>query len=329
MQCPRCGYVFEPFEQSCSRCATLRHVPPTASFSSSRQIPAPIVPDRRRQARPRELPFGLVAGGLACVLVLIVGVCLFAPAGKSKAAHGVSIGRSFDGGGTASNGGPNLLLFSSPALPGSASLSGRSAVNSDQIAQRLTSASASVGGDLEVSLAWNTLSDLDLQVRDPSGQLITAEFPRAASGGVQDVDANPTLINSEGRRLVEAGRNPGTQNVLPLPEMMVDLDEKIGGREGLPAGLSGLFGMSEGGKAPSHYTHRPIEHIYFAHAPQGTYTVYAHCYSWRELNSTPLPFTIQIRSRGKVFYETSGTLGPSNYVADNTAPTQVCQFAVR
>jgi hypothetical protein len=200
------------------------------------------------------------------------------------------------------------------------------AVDTTQFDQRLLSAGAATGGELEVSLAWNSLTDLDLEVRDPFGELITAVHRRSASGGVQDVDANPTLTTEEGSERAAAGLNPGPENVLPLPEILVDLDQKAG----LPAdilGLDSLPGFDV--KAPSRFTRTPVEHIYFAHAPQGVYTVYAHCYSWREPNTLPLPFTIQIRSHGRVFYTTSGTLGPANYITDNTAPTQVCQFRIQ
>jgi hypothetical protein len=71
------------------------------------------------------------------------------------------------------------------------------------------------------------------------------------------------------------------------------------------------------------YSHSPTAKIF------GEGIVYANCYSWREPNQNPLPFTILIRSHGQVFYETAGTLGPANYITDNTQPTQVCQFVVR
>ena len=66
------------------------------------------------------------------------------------------------------------------------------------------------------------------------------------------------------------------ENVMPLPEFMVDLSKKM---DGFPDVFSM---MGSDGKAPSRFTRTPIEHIYFARAPRGIYTVYANCYSWRE-----------------------------------------------
>lgn len=163
-------------------------------------------------------------------------------------------------------------------------------------------------------------------MRDPTGALTWAYEPRTQSGGVQDVDANPTLVTAEGERRCAAGQNPGAENVVPLPDALVDLDQKL---EGLPKDLKdALMQQGSGGKAPSKFTRTPVEHIYFATAPKGTYTVYAHCYSWREKDLNPLPYTVQVRWHGKVFHEVSGTLGPQSYAADNIPPTAVCQFAV-
>jgi hypothetical protein len=253
------------------------------------------------------VPFALAAGALLGLLAL----GLFLVFGRSSGIRG--------GGLSSGKGGSGMLLLPSGSLPAGGGIVGGLAIDPKQIDQRLVQAGASTGGDLEISLAWNSLTDLDLQVRDPSGEVIKASHRQSASGGVQDVDANPTLVTPEGSRRAEAGENPGPENVLPLPEMMVDLGDKLGLKDTIP-------GLSSG---PSKFTHTPVEHIYFAHAPQGTYTVYANCYSWREPNQNPLPFTILIRSHGQVFYETAGTLGPANYITDNTQPTQVCQFVVR
>lgn len=189
-----------------------------------------------------------------------------------------------------------------------------------QIDQRLLQAGAQTGGELDISLAWNSLTDLDLSVSEPGGELICASHRQSASGGVQDVDANPTLVTEEGKRLLALGRNPGPGNILPLTEFMVDLEQKMG----LPEGMSGL-----GSGMRSHFTHTPVEHIYFSQAPKGTYRIYARCYSWREPDQNPLTFTLLIRSRGKVFYQTVGTLGPASYVTDNLKPMQVCQFVLK
>lgn len=45
-------------------------------------------------------------------------------------------------------------------------------------------------GDIQVTLRWDDLNDLDLWVVDPSGEQIYYAHPYSASGGVLDVDAN-------------------------------------------------------------------------------------------------------------------------------------------
>jgi hypothetical protein len=221
-----------------------------------------------------------------------------------------------------SGAGGNLLLVQSGDGRTAPGVVAAPAVDARQIDQRLLAASATTGGEVEVSLAWNGTSDFDLEVRDPSGELITAYHPNSASGGVQDVDANPTILNEGGSARAQSGQVPGAENVVELPDVFFDLDRQ----PGLPNGFT-LPGAE--GKAASRFTRAPVEHIYFARAPRGTYTVYAHCYSWRERSSAPLPYTVQVRSHGQVFHEVSGTLGPTSYVADGTAPAQACQFAIR
>ena len=175
---------------------------------------------------------------------------------------------------------PGLVMVQSGGERRGPGATGAPAVDAQQIDQRLTAAAATTGGEVEVSLAWNSLSDLDLEVRDPAGELITAHHPQSASGWIQDVDANPTLLTEAGSQQVDAGQYPGPGDVLPVPDVLVDLDEK------LPQDLRGLATLPRSdGKAPSRFTRRPVEHIYFARAPKGTYTVYAHCYSWREPNA--------------------------------------------
>lgn len=45
-------------------------------------------------------------------------------------------------------------------------------------------------GDVEISLMWNNLNDLDLVCEDPSGEIISFQHKAAASGGSLDVDMN-------------------------------------------------------------------------------------------------------------------------------------------
>lgn len=175
-------------------------------------------------------------------------------------------------------------------------------------------------GELEVSLSWSSLSDLDLELRDPSGELITAQHRQSASGGMMDVDANPTPVTAEGKARADAGMNPGTENLLPLPTEQLD-------RPGQP-GSGLLFSPGFGDFAPSRFTRTPVERISFERAPQGSYTVYAHCYSWREADQQPIPYTVRVRTRNGEIQEIKGLLGPSNFAADGVAPSEVFTFVV-
>jgi hypothetical protein len=196
------------------------------------------------------------------------------------------------------------------------------AVSVDQISQRLLGVAATTGGELEISLAWNTLTDLDLEVRDPAGELITARHRQSASGGVQDVDANPTPMLPDGERRMSMGLPPGRENVISDKEIFVELQDRFG-----PLGDFGMTGSDS--RVPSLYTRTPVEHTCFAHAPRGIYTVYVHCFAWCEPNGAPLPYTIQVRSRGRVLFHGMGTIGPADFVENNAPPIQACRFAIR
>lgn len=309
MQCPRCGYDMAPFEHACPRCARLGAAAPPQAPGAG-----PVV------TRKTPSPFGGSTGSdrtlalsLAGLLLVIVATVFVARSddGRQGPAH------SPVAGGTG-----NLLTVQSVTPPGGANVAG--GVDAGQISRRLLDAGARVGGDVEISLAWNTLTDLDLEVRDPSGELITAEHRHSANGGEQDVDANPTPLSPEGEMRYMSGQPPGQENVEPVPDILVDLDKRVG----LPGGLPDLPGFSGTGEhAPGKFTRSPVEHIYFARAPRGTYTVYASCFSWREPDRRPLPFTIQVRSRGRVCLQTTGAIGPASYCADGARPVEVCRFA--
>ncbi|MBW4486664.1 MAG: hypothetical protein KME12_02620 [Trichocoleus desertorum ATA4-8-CV12] len=54
-------------------------------------------------------------------------------------------------------------------------------------------------GDIQATLRWETVDDLDLAVTDPSGQTVFYRNPRVRSGGQQDVDANADCIEPVAR----------------------------------------------------------------------------------------------------------------------------------
>jgi hypothetical protein len=65
------------------------------------------------------------------------------------------------------------------------------ALLSDTIAERVQRAGGR-SGDVQVSLAWNNVNDLDLHVVDPRGEEIYYQHRNSRSGGRLDVDMNVT-----------------------------------------------------------------------------------------------------------------------------------------
>ena len=51
-------------------------------------------------------------------------------------------------------------------------------------------------GDIQTTLRWSTIDDLDLAVRDPSGQVVFYQNRRVPSGGALDVDSNADCQNT-------------------------------------------------------------------------------------------------------------------------------------
>lgn len=68
-------------------------------------------------------------------------------------------------------------------------------------------------GDVQVTLRWDTIDDLDLFVTDPAGDTVSYEDPFIPSGGELDVDANAGCFGALSRTPVEnifwpAGESP-------------------------------------------------------------------------------------------------------------------------
>jgi hypothetical protein len=194
-------------------------------------------------------------------------------------------------------------------------------IPSDQVDQRLLTAGANTGGDLEVSLAWNSFTDLDLQVGEPSGDRVDARNQYSRGGGEQDVDMNPTLLTPEGSLMAEREQPPGAAAVLPLTPAELEASRQMEGIQEMmrQAGMTG-------NRAPSRFSSTPVEHIFYTRAARGTYTVFVSCYSWREPNASPLPFTIDVRSHGRTLFHGTGSIGPRNWCADGAPPVAVYRF---
>jgi hypothetical protein len=53
-------------------------------------------------------------------------------------------------------------------------------------------------GDVQATLRWNTIDDLDLAVTDPSGETVSFMQPQVPSRGQLDVDANAACLETRG-----------------------------------------------------------------------------------------------------------------------------------
>ena len=360
MQCNFCGYFLTPLDTACPRCSQLRHTQP---ISPQRAAPASNVQIVKLQdgSSYKVCPICQVSADLRlrnCVHCGFVFPFIASPTfaqppplaqsfAPFNAAQPAPLSKSKQRMIEA------LIILSavigmfvvagvcvailSPRKSGTATafesrggLALVSKAESQEVDSRLALSRATTGTDLEISLVWNTTTDLDLEVIDPFGERIWAKNRESASGGVFDVDANPTRVTEEGSQIAKSGGNPGPSNVLPLPEELVDLDTKL-----FPDNSSTPFEklMQESLKntsfMTSRFTRRPVEHIYFSKAPKGTYFVRTSCYSWREPNQDPLPCTLDVRSNGKVIHHLNGTMGPKNFITDNVKYIEAFKFEVK
>lgn len=358
MQCNQCGYYLDPLDVACPRCSRLAQTQPL--FSPNIAPPADIQIVRQENGNVYKVcpqcqvsmdtrlrncvqcgfafPFGSPLNVAQPALQFQFSASDFRPSALSKskqqtiealiilaAVIGIfaCVGVLIVALSPRKSG--NSAAFLSPGGASLVSMTERKDIDS-----RLIRASATTGVDLEVSLAWNSTTDLDLEVVDPSGEKIWAKHKRSLSGGVFDVDANPTLVTKEGTLIADSGGNPGPANIQPLPEYLVDIDTKLkspdptGPFEGLIDPLSGLAGS----KILHKFTRKPVEHIYFSNPPKGVYSIHVSCYSWREPNQNPLPCVLDIRSHGIVMKHLNGTMGPANYIDNNLKYVEAYKYTV-
>ena len=63
-------------------------------------------------------------------------------------------------------------------------------IGSNEVDRRLETNNIPIGEEVNISLAWDTLDDLDLYVTDPSGETIFHKHRRSSTGGQLDIDAH-------------------------------------------------------------------------------------------------------------------------------------------
>ncbi len=295
-QCTLCGFIF-PFGAS----GNSAQLPPQA-----RHIPAvsqdnPVLLSKSKQRMIEALVILAAVIGMFAVAGVCVAILSPRKGGTTNAFE--------------NRGGLNLV----------------SRAETQDVDTRLTRSEATTGTDLEISLVWNSTTDLDLEVIDPSGELIWAKHRKSSSGGVFDVDANPTLLTAEGSVIAEQGNNPGPGSVLPLDEALVDTDLK---RSNLDTAKqfeydTDPFSIIRRELLQGKFTRKPVEHIYFSNPPKGIYIAQVSCYSWREPDRNPLPCTLDVRSHGKVIHHVNGTMGPRNYIDNSVKFTEAFKFEVK
>jgi len=165
-------------------------------------------------------------------------------------------------------------------------------IDSD-LQRRLDRAGAS-SGDVQISLTWNNRNDLDLQCTDPFGERIDGYNQASRSGGVLDVDMNPTDENSMTR---EAWEKSNTW-----------------------AGVRRTHRTSYSDTAP-------VENLIWAtNAPQGHYKVFVHQFCNKE-RVDRTPFWIVVRVHGET-HRVAGAVGREDFSENLIDPKLVYEFDV-
>jgi hypothetical protein len=161
-----------------------------------------------------------------------------------------------------------------------------------EVQRRLDQAGAQTG-DVQISLTWNNNNDLDLSCMEPSGEMLDGYNQQTRSGGVMDVDMNPTdesLMTDEARM-------------------------KLNARES---------------RARAHrtsYSSEPVENLVWTHnPPAGHYKVYVHQFCNKE-RVAQTPFWVVVRVRGKL-HRITGEVGREDFAENLAEPKLVYQFDV-
>ena len=81
-------------------------------------------------------------------------------------------------------------------------------------------------GELQVSVSWDTQTDVDLVLIEPDGTRIDFEFPRSAAGGVLDLDSNPacSIDNVNNENITYEGSQPPSGEYVVAVSYFSDCD---------------------------------------------------------------------------------------------------------
>lgn len=97
----------------------------------------------------------------------------------------------------------------------------KGAITDSYIAERVKNAGGSVSGKLRVSLAWNSYTDLDLHLKDPTTSIWTCFNDKSTKYAKLDVDAN--VGNLVGNLVDNPVENITFENEVPLGEYVIKI----------------------------------------------------------------------------------------------------------
>ncbi|HEY1188559.1 MAG TPA: hypothetical protein VGE74_12980, partial [Gemmata sp.] len=123
-------------------------------------------------------------------------VLLFGAFGAVGCLAGWLVGEPYLWASGSAEGAPSLISSAAPVEPPQAS---------GEMQKRLQDAKAKTG-DVQISLIWNNINDLDLHCKDPNGETIFFRNPVSRSSGELDVDANS--LQTRDRRPAPLTREP-------------------------------------------------------------------------------------------------------------------------